>query len=242
MENLYDVVKKLRRECPWDRRQTLLSLSKYLLEETYEVLDSIRHNRMDEVREELGDLLAVLLMMIAIGEEQELFSLDEVVRGIEDKLKRRHPHIFGDKKVSTPDEVKELWEEVKQEEKGVLSVSFSLPALLLAQKVQKRASAMGFDWEDIEGVYDKLAEEVMELKSARDVSEKEEELGDMLFVVAHLANFLGVSAEEALRESTRKFVDRFTKMLKIMESCGVSLKDLSVEEMDVYWEKAKRGE
>ena len=236
--------------CPWDREQTPQSLRDGFLEEAYEVLAALDAADDDNLREELGDLLYHILMQTTLAAEAESFTLTEVIAGIEAKLKRRHPHVWGDWQVSSSADVLRNWEVLKQREKSdrgqtVAPVSAldgippALPALARSQKIQTKAAATGFDWPDIEGVFAKLAEEVAEVRAADTADDKRAELGDVLFVVVNLARWLGADAETALREANERFGRRFRGVERLAAERGLALSALSFEELDALWNEAK---
>jgi len=245
LETFQDTIARLRAPggCPWDRKQTHRSLRPHLLEEAYEALAALDANDMDAFREELGDLLLQIVLQAQIAVEAGEFSLAQVIEGIDAKIKRRHPHVFADVRVSGVDEVLHNWEEIKREEKGKHSVldgiSRALPALARAQAIQRRVARVGFDWPEIEGVVAKIAEEVGELRKAKGGEEREKELGDLLFSVVNLARWLDVDAESALREACQRFTQRFSTMEVLCQKQGLSLSDLSLAEQDALWEKVK---
>jgi len=226
---LLEIVKRVRNECPWDKEQTHDSLKPSVIEEAYEVTEAIIKKK--NLKEELGDLLLQVLMLAEIA---EAFGIRDVIKKLKTKLVKGHPHVFGKTKLSSKEEVLERWHKRK---KGHLldRVPKSLPALMEAYIIQERASRIGFDWNNIEGVFDKLEEELQELKEAKAKDRKQEELGDLLFVTAHLGQFLGVDPEEALKKACTKFRNRFRKIEKELKKN----KSLSFEEMDKIWEKEK---
>jgi len=254
MESFQDTIARLRAPggCPWDRKQTHRSLRPNLLEETYEVLTAIDRDDMPALCEELGDLLLQIALHAQIAVEEGEFSLADVVAGIDAKIKRRHPHVFGDVRVNGVAEVMHNWEEIKREERAergeneehsmLDGVPTTLPALARAQSLQRRAARMGFDWEDVEGVWDKVAEEIAELRAATDAQARESELGDVLFAVTNLARWLGVDAESALRAACDRFTRRFAAMEKQCQERGLDLGRLSLAEWDVLWEEARRND
>ncbi len=238
-EKFYEVIKRIRKECPWDSKQTHKTLEKYLIEESYEFIDAVERDDYNDMYEELGDILLQIGLHAAIGEEKDEFSMEDVIDSITEKIIRRHPHVFGENKLSTADEVKEQWEEIKKKEgKKKHKIEYG-PALIMAMDIQKKASKDGFDWDSIEGVYDKLHEEIEELKNAKNDKEKEEELGDILFVLAHLANWLNIDAELALVKGVLKFRRRYEKTKELIEKDGLDMKKMSIEELDRYWDKSK---
>jgi tetrapyrrole methylase family protein/MazG family protein len=244
---LVDVVRRLRSPegCPWDREQTLASLRATMLEEAYEVLEAIDEQSMPKLREELGDVLLQVLMQSVIAEETGAFTLGDVADAVRDKLVRRHPHVFGSTVVSGADEVLRNWEALKAKEYGRESaldgVQRSLPALQWAWSLQRRAANVGFDWRDVEGALDKVREELEELRQASTVEAREAEFGDLLFTMVNVARKLGINAEDALRGTTGRFEARFRMMEQAARVDGRALEDLPIEELDQYWEAAKRN-
>lgn len=251
MKDLYKLVrvmKRLRGEngCPWDHEQTHETLKPYLLEETYEVLDAIDKQDDGELAEELGDLLLQIVFHAQIASENGKFDIDEVARKIVEKLKRRHPHVFGKTKVGGSEEVLKNWEEIKKEEgkRSVLEgVPEQLPALLKARRVQEKIKRVGFDWENIDGALEKILEEVKELKEAAAELNKmkiEDEFGDILFSMVNVSRFLGIDAESSLRKTINKVKKRFQYVESAVEKRGDKpLNDYSIHEMDELWEEAK---
>ncbi len=243
MEDFYKLVRRLRKECPWDAEQTQKSLIPFLLEEAYELIDAIDKDDKEKIREELGDLLLNIFMLMVILEESDK-SQEGIIDTISKKIIRRHPHVFN--KGSDPvtkAEVLKKWQQIKKDEKptSILSdVPLTLPSLLLSQRLQKIASSVGFDWDDINGVYDKLKEEIEELKDADSDKEKEEELGDILFVLAHLGNFLKIDTELALRKTCEKFKKRFKAIEEGLKKKGKTFKQSNLDEMETLWQKAKK--
>jgi tetrapyrrole methylase family protein/MazG family protein len=243
---LLEVVRRLRAPdgCPWDREQTHASLRATMLEEAYEVLEAIDEKSMSKLREELGDVLLQVLMQSVIAEETSEFTLGEVADTVREKLVRRHPHVFGSTIVSGSDEVVRNWEALKAKEYGRESaldgVQRSLPALQWAWSLQRRAANVGFDWPDVEGALDKIREELEELRLASTVEEREAEFGDLLFTMVNVARKLGINPEDALRGTTGRFEARFRMMELAARADGRALKDLPMEELDRYWEAAKR--
>lgn len=241
MEKFYELVKKLRKECPWDAEQTQKSLIPFLLEEAYELIDTIEKDDREKIIEELGDLLLNIFMQMVILEEKGN-TKEEIINRISKKIIERHPHVFKNIKVKDKDEVLKNWQEIKKREKpsSILSdVPLTLPSQLLAQRLQKIASSVGFDWDDVNGVYDKLKEEIEELKEADTAQKKEEELGDILFVLAHLGNFLKIDTEIALRKTCEKFKKRFKAIEEGLKKKGKTFKQSNLDEMESLWQQAK---
>jgi len=245
LEAFQDTIARLRAPggCPWDRKQTHQSLRPHVLEEAYEALAALDANDVDALREELGDLLLQIVLQAQIAVEAGEFSLAQVIEEIDAKIKRRHPHVFGDVAVADVEEVLHNWEEIKREEKGVHSVlggvSSALPALARAQAIQKRVARVGFDWPDADGVAAKIAEEMVELRGAQGSKARERELGDLLFSVVNLARWLDVDAESALRQACQRFTQRFSGMEDLCRKRGLTLSKLSLPEQDALWEEVK---
>jgi tetrapyrrole methylase family protein/MazG family protein len=243
---LVDVVRRLRspQGCPWDREQTHASLRATMLEEAYEVLEAIDEQSMPKLREELGDVLLQVLMQSVIADEAGEFTVGDVADAVREKLVRRHPHVFGSTVVSGADEVVRNWEALKAEEYGRESaldgVQRSLPALQWAWSLQRRAANVGFDWPDVEGALEKVREELEELRQAPTVEAREAEFGDLLFTLVNVARKLGMNPEDALRGTTGRFEARFRMMEQAARADGRALKDLPMQELDEYWEAAKR--
>lgn len=248
-QRLLKIMEQLRSErgCPWDRVQTHDTLKRYLLEETYELLEAIDNKDFKAMKEELGDLLLQIVFHSQIAKEEGHFSIDDVIDSISNKLITRHPHVFGNAKFKTAEEVLKQWDDRKKEE-GKLKESIlegipkGLPALLKAYKIQSRVSKIGFDWEKPEDVIPKIEEETEELKQAVKSGDKErieEEVGDLLFSIVNLCRLLRVDPESCLRKTNLKFETRFRKMEKLAASKNKSLKDMSLEEMDSLWEQTK---
>jgi XTP/dITP diphosphohydrolase len=245
-ENLVDVVRKLRIECPWDKEQTHESLRYALIEEAYEVVESIDDKNLEELRKELGDLLLHVVYHSTIAEDNHEFTLPSVIQNATEKLIRRHPHVFGDVKVRGPEEVKENWEKIKLSEGResiVEGVPRELPALLRAFRVQDKASKVGFDWEKKEDVWKKVEEELEELHHEAISGNREgteEEFGDLLFAIVNYARFLEVNPEYALRRTVDKFIERFQYIETRLKEQGKDITKTSLEEMDKLWEEAKK--
>ena len=241
-----EIVRRLRKECPWDREQTHESLRRCLLEESYEVLESIDNNDINELKKELGDVFLQVIFHSTIGEEENTFTLNEVIDHEKEKLISRHPHIFGDVKVSGSEEVKSNWEKLKRKEgrQSVLDgVPNELPALFKAYRIQEKAAKVGFDWKDSKPVYDKILEEIGELKhnieNGLEHNKIEEEFGDVLFSIVNYSRFLKINPEDALRKTIKKFSVRFKKIEAHAKSIGKKPEDMTLEEMDVIWNKVK---
>ncbi len=259
-ERLVDVMRTLREPggCPWDREQTLATLKPYVLEETYEVLDAIDSGDADELREEIGDFVFEAVFMARIAEEQGLFTIDDAVQAIVDKLVRRHPHVFAREEAHegiTADQVVENWATLKAKERSdrtdtkkrttLGGVPRSLPSLLRAWEISTRAATVGFDWERATHVLDKIDEEVRELREAVEAGPASrahavEEMGDLLFAMANLARKLGMEPEDALRQANDKFTRRFDAMEAAVEADGQRLQDLTLDQMEAYWQRIKK--
>lgn len=250
--DLLEIIEKLRGEngCPWDRAQTHESVKMNLVEEAYEAIDALDNGTKDQFADELGDILLQVVFHAQIGKEEGTFSIDDVLYHVCDKMISRHSHIFGTDTAETPEEVLDTWEKNKQKEKGQKSYTESmkgicsyLPALIRATKVQTKAAKVGFDWENAEGALSKLSEEVEELQEAAKEKNNEhvfEELGDVLFSAVNVARFFDCSAEEALSKTIQKFIDRFSYVESSAKQAGKNLNDMSLDEMDTLWEKAKK--
>jgi len=244
---LVDIIARLRAPdgCPWDRKQTHASLRENLLEECYETLQAIDEGDSGKMCEELGDLLMQVAFHGRIAAEAGEFELGDVISGINNKLIRRHPHVFGSLDVKDVDEVKLNWEMLKKKERGpdasmLSSVPECMPALSYSQAIQRRVAQVGFDWEDIDGVIDKLTEEVNEFKEADDQEHKTQEFGDLLFTLVNVARRLGIDLESSLRQANQRFCRRFTHMEKVCRERGVNLGELSFKEQNTLWEEAKK--
>jgi len=243
---LVGIVRRLRRECPWDREQTHQSLREGLIEETYEVVESLDSNNSSGLRNELGDLLLHILLHATIAEETGEFSLREVMSDLSQKLVRRHPHVFGDRKAESADTVRQNWEQLKMHEgrKSVLEgVPGTLPALQRAMRVQERAARVGFDWDNSDDVLRKVVEEAGELASALSVEDgklREEELGDFLFAVVNYARHLKIDPETSLRLTVEKFTRRFRFVEEQIRDRGQDIEAATLREMDDLWNEAKR--
>ncbi len=245
---LLDIIDELRSKCPWDKIQTNESLRKLTIEETYELADAIFSDDNEAIRNELGDLMLHIVFYAKIGSEKGIFTMADVLKGINEKLVYRHPHVFGNISVSGPAEVEENWEQLKIKEnegyKPVLSgVPSSLPAMVKANRIQEKVRGVGFDWEDRKQIWDKVLEEISELKeeiSNHNATTIESELGDVLFSIINASRLYGIDPEAALEKTNRKFIKRFNYLEKVTLSKGVSLHDMSLDEMNVIWEEAKK--
>jgi MazG family protein len=241
MENfqrLWEIINILREKCPWDREQTNESLKYKLIEESYEVINTIDEKNWHKFEEEIGDILLVVLMHIKIAEEKNLTSLNNVISKLIHKLIKRHPHVFSDKKLNNADEVLENWEKSKGEEL-FKNINFSMPALYLAYRITQKAEKIGFDWENKEDVLKKVYEEIEELKNAKSDSEVFEEIGDLLFTIVNLSRHYKVNPEDALRNATRKFLNRLNKVLEYIKENNLNLEDMTLKEIDEIWGKVK---
>ena len=248
-DNLVHIVKTLRGDhgCEWDKAQTHKSLTPYLLEETYEVLEAIQDNQPDKLKEELGDLLLHVVFQAEISEEEQAFNLNDSIRSINEKLVRRHPHIFSNVQVNLK-EIKQNWEQIKLKEgrKSLMEgLPKTIPALLQARRAQERAAQVGFDWDDISEVWAKTKEELQELDEAVKNGDHEhiiEEFGDTLFAIVNLSRFLTLDPEAALRKNVKKFITRFQKVEEDFASRGVSMKNATLADMDQVWNDVKQKE
>jgi tetrapyrrole methylase family protein/MazG family protein len=252
-EQLLDIMRKLRAPggCPWDAEQTHESLTRYLLEETYEVIEAIDEKSPEHLKEELGDLLLQPIFHAAIAEESGEFTIYDVISTLCNKLIRRHPHVFGDLEIKDSIAQIENWEKIKKLEKGaerpsaLSGVPDHLPALMKAHKISEKASRVGFDWEHVDQVYGKVMEELHEFEEAwaeGDPTRMEDELGDLLFAITNLGRFLKLNPEEALRKTIARFQKRFSFVENELLLQGVAMQNATLEEMDKLWEKAKRAE
>ncbi len=244
---LVEIIARLRAPdgCPWDRKQTHASLREFILEECYEVLQAIDDGNMNALSQELGDLLLQIVLQTQIAREAGEFELADVLTSINTKLIHRHPHVFGSAKAETPEEVAHNWEALKQEERGdaslLASVPGQMPALAYSQAIQRRVAEVGFDWKDVDGVIEKLVEEIRELKQAGNDKERGKEFGDLLFTLVNIARRLGIDSEVALREANQRFYRRFIHMEELCRQRGLTFSRLSFDEQNQLWEEAKRG-
>jgi tetrapyrrole methylase family protein / MazG family protein len=249
---LQEIIARLRAPdgCPWDRKQTHLSLRETFLQECYEVLESLDKSDAQKLCEELGDLLLHIVLQAQIATEAGEFKIDDVINNINEKLIHRHPHVFGAKQVKNVEEIVHNWQALKQEEKDkkgnndtlLASVPKNLPALSYSQEIQHRVAQIGFDWKNDQGVIDKLAEEVREFQCATTEKEKAQEFGDLLFTMANIARRQGIELEVALREANQKFFKRFSYMEEVCKKRGIKIGDLSFDEQNALWEEAKKQE
>lgn len=245
-ERLATIMDELRAQCPWDKKQTLESLRHLTIEETYELADAIIDRDLPEIRKELGDILLHIVFYAKIGEELGAFDITSVIHGQCEKLIHRHPHIYGDVKVQDEEEVKRNWEKLKLKEgnTSVLDgVPTSLPALIKSMRIQEKARGVGFDWEKPEQVWEKVEEELGEFRAEADAgntAKAEEEFGDILFALVNYARFRNINPEEALERTNRKFIRRFQYIEEAARNAGRNLSDMTLAEMDVYWNEAKQ--
>lgn len=247
INRLLTIMDELREQCPWDKKQTIQSLRHLTIEETYELGDAILDNDLQEVKKELGDLLLHIVFYAKIGSETKDFDIADVANEICDKLIYRHPHIYGDVTVANEEEVKNNWEnlKLKQGKKSILEgVPKSLPALVKANRIQDKVASVGFDWEEPQQVFEKLKEELEELQhevSENNKSQIEAEFGDVLFSMINYARFLNIDPENALERTNKKFIKRFQYLESKALEINKPIKDMTLAEMDVFWEEAKKG-
>ena len=250
-ERLLQIMDTLREQCPWDKKQTMETLRHLTIEETYELSDAILEGDLQEIKKELGDIMLHLVFYSRIGSETGDFNITDVLNSICDKLISRHPHIYGDVEVSNEDDVKRNWEQLKLKEgnKSVLSgVPASLPALVKASRIQEKARGVGFDWEEKSQVWEKVEEELQEFKEefnaaspeSIDKEKAEGEFGDLLFSLINYARFIDINPENALEKTNKKFIKRFQYLEEKAKDNGKQLKDMSLAEMDIYWNEAKK--
>lgn len=247
---LLEVMDTLRRECPWDREQTFDTLRNNTIEETYELADAITDKNMEGIKEELGDLLLHVVFYSKLGEEQGAFDYTDVANGVCDKLIYRHPHVYGDIHADTPEEVKQNWEALKLRKKsrksGTLGgVPVSLPSMVKAFRIGEKAAATGFDWEKREDVWAKVKEELMEVDAeleAKNTERLADEMGDLFFALINACRLYGIDPEGALERTNKKFIRRFNHVEQRAEQIGKSLREMTLAEMDSYWDEAKREE
>jgi XTP/dITP diphosphohydrolase len=242
---LLTIMNELREQCPWDKKQTLESLRHLTIEETYELADAILDNDLEEIKNELGDVLLHIVFYAKIGSEKKAFDIADVANSISEKLIHRHPHIYGDVQVDNEEEVKRNWEQIKLKEgkTSVLEgVPKSLPALVKANRIQEKVAGVGFDWEEPQQVWKKVQEELSELNEEIKAGNKEnteKEFGDVLFSLINYARFINVNPENALEKTNKKFINRFQYLEKAAKKEGKEIAEMSLTEMDVYWEQSK---
>lgn len=250
-ERLLNIMDDLREKCPWDKKQTLESLRHLTIEETYELSDAIIENDLDELKGEIGDLLLHMVFYAKIASEKKAFTISDVLEFLCEKLIRRHPHIYDDVQALSEEEVKSNWEKIKLEEKGKLKkkksvlegLPKSMPSLVKAIRIQDKVKGIGFDWDNKDQVWDKVKEELNEFKEEIDACNQEnmeQEFGDLMFSLVNYARFVGINPEDALEKTNKKFINRFTIMEESINREGKDLRNMNLQEMDVYWEKAKR--
>jgi MazG family protein len=251
-DRLLTIMDQLREQCPWDKKQTLESLRHLTIEETFELSDAILENDLNEIKKELGDILLHIVFYAKIGSEKNAFDIGSVINSLCDKLIRRHPHIYADTEAKDEETVKQNWEKIKLQEKGNVSVlggvPKSLPALIKAMRIQEKARGVGFDWEEKHQVWEKVEEEMKEFKEEFDTSNEIEinkekatgEFGDLLFSLINYARFIDINPEEALEKTNLKFIKRFQYLETAARSAGRKIEDMTLAEMDVYWEEAKK--
>ena len=251
MEKLLEIMARLRdpkNGCPWDKEQNYASIVPHTLEEVYEVAETIETEHLSELKNELGDLLFQIVFYSQLAKEEQRFDFNDVVEAISDKLIRRHPHVFSDAKFNNADEQSENWEEAKEQERqqhadksALADIPAAFPALTRSQKLQSRAARVGFDWPDVQGVFDKVDEEVLEVKEAWDDEiHREEELGDLLFSCVNLVRHAGLNAESVLRKANRKFERRFRLLEVDIEEQGGSVSTSSIDELEATWRRIKK--
>ena len=246
IEDLLDVMSELRNKCPWDQKQTFDTLKKLTIEETYELVDAIDKKKYDDIKDELGDLLLHIVFYSKIASENKKFNFNDVLNSLIEKLIYRHPHIYGDIKVSSIDEVKKNWErlKVKDKNKGILSgVPNHLPSLIKAHRVQDKVASIGFDFPNVKDTVDKIKEEFEEFNSAllsQNKSEIEDEFGDILFSLINYSRHIGIDSDESLKKSIQKFIDRINKLEKVLKSKNLDFDNCSDEELNNFWNDVKK--
>ncbi len=242
---LLTIMDELRAQCPWDKEQTIESLRHLTIEETYELSDAILSGNMEEIKKELGDILLHIVFYSKIGSEQKAFDMESVITQLCDKLVRRHPHIYGNVVANNSDTVKQNWEQIKLKEKGnenksvLAGVPKSMPALVKAYRMQEKAAQVGFDWENKQQVWAKVEEELEEFKTATTTQQREEELGDLLFSLVNYARFDGINPDDALEQTNKKFIKRFTYIEQKALQLQLDLKSVGLTQMDAWWNEAK---
>ena len=243
---LLTIMDELREKCPWDKKQTIESLRYLTIEETYELADAIIEQNMDDIKGELGDLMLHLVFYAKIASEKKAFDIEDVLTTVCDKLVERHPHVYGDEQVFSDEDVKKNWEKIKLQNgrKSVLDgVPNSLPSMVKATRIQEKARGVGFDWDNKNQVFEKVNEEIQELKTEVDNNSNkiEDEFGDVLFSIINYARFIGVDPETALEKTNKKFIKRFKFMEKSSKKDGKSISEMTLSEMEEYWERAKKN-
>lgn len=242
---LLDIMDDLREKCPWDKKQTFETLRHLTIEETYELTDAIFERDLEEIKKELGDVLLHIVFYAKLGSEEKAFDIADVCNAISDKLVMRHPHIYGDVQVDNEEDVKKNWEKLKLKEGNISVLSGvpkSLPAMIKAMRIQEKAKGVGFDWDNADQVWDKVEEEMNEFQAEvekEDVQKMEDEFGDVLFSMINYARFKNINPEDALEKTNKKFIYRFQYLEQEAQKDGKQLSDLTLEEMDVYWNRAK---
>ena len=247
---LKSVVSELREKCPWDKKQTFKSLRSLTIEEVYELSDAIINEEAKEIEEEAGDLLLHVLFYAKLGEEKKLFSINTIIEKLIKKLKERHPHIYGNLIVNSSEEVEANWEKIKKEKrhskKTLSNISSKIPPLVKAMRIQEKVKTVGFDWDNKEQVIEKIEEELKELKNEinkkNNTKKIKDEIGDLIFSVINFSRFIGIDPEESLEKTNLKFIKRFNTMEKKILKEGKSFSDMSLSEMDRYWELSKKDE
>ena len=251
LERLLQIMDDLRAKCPWDKKQTMETLRHLTIEETYELSDAILNCDKQEIRKELGDLMLHIVFYAKIGSENNDFNMADILNGISEKLINRHPHIYGDVIAETEEQVKQNWEQIKLKEgnKSVLAgVPSSLPALIKASRIQEKARGVGFDWEEKQQVWEKVEEEMQEFKAEFNVDDDQKidkekaegEFGDLLFSLINYARFININPEDALEKTNKKFIKRFQYLESKATELNKSLQDMTLAEMDVFWNEAKK--
>lgn len=242
-DRLLTVMDELRENCPWDKKQTLETLRHLTIEETYELSDAIIENDLDEIRKELGDLMLHMAFYARIGSEKTAFDMADVLNGVCDKLVSRHPHVYGDLKIEDEKGVKDNWEKLKLKEKGNTSVlggvPKSLPAMVKAMRIQEKARGVGFDWDNKDQVWDKVNEELAEFEAETEHEKQAAEFGDVIFSLINYARFVDINPEEALERTNKKFIKRFQYLESQSKKDGKKMGEMTLNEMETYWEKAK---
>ena len=243
---LLTIMDELREKCPWDKKQSIESLRYLTIEETYELADAIIEQNMDDIKGELGDLMLHLVFYAKIASEKKAFDIEDVLTTVCDKLIERHPHIYGDEQVFSDEDVKKNWEKIKLQKgrKSVLDgVPNSLPSMVKATRIQEKARGVGFDWDNKNQVFEKVNEEIQELKTEVDNNSNkiEDEFGDVLFSIINYARFIGVDPESALEKTNKKFIKRFKFMEKSSKEDGKSISEMTLLEMEEYWERSKKN-